>query len=184
MKLVAALSGKDKISWFRDYLITQARKQERVSLHLQTEVTEELVKKVNRDVLIITTGAYTSNRDHVLSRSHRAGVEIITEHLVREVTDTKVIAIDKNRRERSIEADKVVVAAGAASARELDTNLKGEVPQIYVVGDAAEPRDIAAATYDGALIALLPKSWRKWKEGYVLAFLRNEKEELSWKETK
>lgn len=27
------------------------------------------------------------------------------------------------------------------------------------------PAGIAAATYDGALIALLPKAWRKWKEG-------------------
>jgi len=223
LKLAATPPGKDKIHWLRDYLITQARKQEGLSLHLQTEVTEELVREVEPDVLILATGAkpfipdipgirgenvvtahqvlegsvkvqgqrvavigggqvgcetalflvehdckvtiieqlpatelahgaYTSNRADILFRLREAGVETITEHLVIEVQDTKVIIIDKNRRESSLEVDKIVLAAGAIPERELADNLEGKLPQFYIIGDSAEPRDIGAAIYEGALI--------------------------------
>jgi 2,4-dienoyl-CoA reductase-like NADH-dependent reductase (Old Yellow Enzyme family)/pyruvate/2-oxoglutarate dehydrogenase complex dihydrolipoamide dehydrogenase (E3) component len=224
LKLAATPPGKDKINWLRDYLVTEVRKQDRISLHLQTEVTQELIKEAKPDVLIIATGAkplipdipgisgknvvtahellegnvkvkgqrvavlgggqvgcetalflaehrckvtiieqlsatelahgaYTSNRDDILFRLRRAGIEIITEHFVREIKDTKVIAVGNNGDEYSLEADKIVVALGATPARELADNLEGEVSEIYIIGDAAEPRDIGAAIYDGAVVA-------------------------------
>jgi len=82
-----------------------------------------------------------------------AGVETFTEHRVIEIKDTNVIGVDKDGNEYSLEADKIVVALGATPGREPADNLDGVVSQIYIIGDAAEPRDIAAAIYEGALIA-------------------------------
>lgn len=52
-----------------------------------------------------------------------------------------------------IPADTVVLAVGAQSVNNLADELKGEVPEVYKIGDAKSPRDAASATYDAARIA-------------------------------
>lgn len=55
--LLASLSpGKEKLLWPRDYLATQLKKQ-KVKLKLGAEVTPEMVKKENPDVVVVATGA-------------------------------------------------------------------------------------------------------------------------------
>jgi pyruvate/2-oxoglutarate dehydrogenase complex dihydrolipoamide dehydrogenase (E3) component len=56
LKLAATPPGKEKILWFRDYLIAQVNKQG-VRVELKTEVTPEFVERVKPDAVILATGS-------------------------------------------------------------------------------------------------------------------------------
>src|SRR5207247_5928627 len=48
--------------------------------------------------------------------------------------------------------DGVVAAVGSISSAELAEGLRGRVPELHVIGDAAEPRTVEEATYEGGEI--------------------------------
>jgi len=50
-------------------------------------------------------------------------------------------------------ADFLAEKDNVVPVRELAEQLQGEIPEVYTIGDAAEPRNIAAAIYEGALVA-------------------------------
>jgi hypothetical protein len=54
--LSAAVPGKKKLLWFRDYLATQIKKQG-VKIKLSSDVDPDTVKKTKPDVVIMATGA-------------------------------------------------------------------------------------------------------------------------------
>ncbi|MBI2908955.1 MAG: FAD-dependent oxidoreductase [Chloroflexi bacterium] len=56
MLLASIPPGKEKIGWFRDYLVRQIEKAG-VKVRLGTEVTRELVQKEKPDALVLATGA-------------------------------------------------------------------------------------------------------------------------------
>jgi pyruvate/2-oxoglutarate dehydrogenase complex dihydrolipoamide dehydrogenase (E3) component len=224
MKLAVAAPGKEKLKWVRDYLVTQVKKQKRITVHLQTEVTEALVDRARPDILIVATGAmafipsikgiegsnvvtahevlgggihvearkvcvlggrqtgcevalflaeqgnmvtiisrspiselaqgaHTSNKADILWRLKQLDVRVLAEYDVREISSGGLTLIGKSGAQHYHEADWVVVARGATSVKELAHQMKRKVPRLYTIGDALEPRDIAAAIYDGALIA-------------------------------
>jgi len=53
----------------------------------------------------------------------------------------------------SLPADTVVLAIGAEPDNKLARELDGVVPELHIIGDCVEPRDAAAATYEGARTA-------------------------------
>jgi pyruvate/2-oxoglutarate dehydrogenase complex dihydrolipoamide dehydrogenase (E3) component len=54
--IAAAPPKRDKILWVRDYLATQLKKL-KVRIELHTEVTTDLVKRKNPDVVVVATGS-------------------------------------------------------------------------------------------------------------------------------
>jgi hypothetical protein len=46
----------------------------------------------------------------------------------------------------------VVAAVGSVSSTDLAEALHGQVPELHVIGDAAEPRTVEEATYEGGEI--------------------------------
>ena len=50
------------------------------------------------------------------------------------------------------EIDGVVAAVGSISSAELAEGLRGRVPELHLIGDAAEPRTVEEATYEGGEI--------------------------------
>jgi 2,4-dienoyl-CoA reductase-like NADH-dependent reductase (Old Yellow Enzyme family)/thioredoxin reductase len=52
-----------------------------------------------------------------------------------------------------IQADTVVLAVGARSENKLATDLKGEVKELYVIGDCDKPRDASAASQEALKVA-------------------------------
>lgn len=224
LMLSTVAPGKEKMHWLRNYLINQIRKLS-IKLHLETEVSTELVKKARPDVLIVATGArplvpyicgmecgkvvtahdvlagkvnirgekvvvlggwstgcetahflaengnevtivarsssrhlargtYASNRFELISklRSHPR-VAIRNEYDVKQISPKGVTIIDKDERESFLEAFWVVLARGVESVKELANKAEDTVPEVYVVGDACDPRDIASAIYEGGLVA-------------------------------
>lgn len=59
----------------------------------------------------------------------------------------------KEGERKSLEADTIVLAAGAEPNTELFQALKGKVKELYLVGDCVQPRRIVDAVYEGSRIA-------------------------------
>ena len=99
----------------------------------------ELALKVNLSI-----------REPLLYRlSSKEEVTILTGIQYREITADGVLIIDKDGREQTIEADSVVLAAGARPNAELLPILKEKVPEVYPVGDCAGPRNILESMREG-----------------------------------
>ena len=77
------------------------------------------------------------------------GVEIHAGITSQEVTDQGMAIVDKDGEKQLIEADTIVLAAGARPNDKLFLELKGKVPEVYCIGDAKEPRFIVDAVYEG-----------------------------------
>ena len=56
LTLSSIAPGKNKVRWFRDYLVTQVKKQG-VKIILGVDVSSDMVDKINPDVIIVATGA-------------------------------------------------------------------------------------------------------------------------------
>ncbi|OGO20463.1 MAG: hypothetical protein A2144_00815 [Chloroflexi bacterium RBG_16_50_9] len=52
-----------------------------------------------------------------------------------------------------LKADTVVIATGSKSERRLGERLSGFVPEVYMIGDCQEPRDVFAAIHEGSMVA-------------------------------
>lgn len=60
-----------------------------------------------------------------------------------------MVCTDSDGRERTLEADTVVIALGAVPRDALVRRLEGEVRELYVVGDCASPGNITRAIHEG-----------------------------------
>jgi 2,4-dienoyl-CoA reductase-like NADH-dependent reductase (Old Yellow Enzyme family)/thioredoxin reductase len=83
------------------------------------------------------------------------GLKIVTDMQVDKISDKELVAIDKRWRRHSFEADTVVLALGYTPVRDLADALKGKVPELYIIGDAREPRNMMNAVHDGAYFGQL-----------------------------
>ena len=65
------------------------------------------------------------------------------------ITDKGLVITDKQQWFRTIEADTIVVACGLQPNRGLLRAVEGKAPEVYLVGDCAEPCGILEAIHDG-----------------------------------
>jgi 2-enoate reductase len=79
-------------------------------------------------------------------------IDIITEASVLEVNERGVELVDKLGNRTFIEADSVVYARGRQSL--IDHKLRECVNEVYVIGDARQPRKIIDAIHEGFMTAL------------------------------
>jgi len=122
------------------------------------ETAEFLAERRNRVTLVsrssagdLAGDAVASYRGPLLARLRRLGVVIYTQCDVSEMRDGKAIIVDADgRKEAVVGADLVVLARGSVSDTTWVDELREKVPEVYVVGDCIEPRDIASALYEGA----------------------------------
>ncbi len=68
--LAAVPPGKERITWFIDYLITQLEKQG-VEVKLGVEVTQEIIDRENPETLVLATGAKPSKPQIIGSEEHQ-----------------------------------------------------------------------------------------------------------------
>jgi len=80
------------------------------------------------------------------------GVEILTKMKITEITDKGVVCLDPNQKSSTIESDSVVLALGLKARKELAGALRGEVAELYEIGDCVEPRNIHDAIDEAAHI--------------------------------
>jgi len=88
-------------------------------------------------------------REFLLDRLKAKGVTLLTGVTYMEVSSSEVTITTREGQTRVIEADTIVLAAGAEPNRTLYDQLKGRVAETYLVGDCIEPRSIRDAIADG-----------------------------------
>jgi 2,4-dienoyl-CoA reductase-like NADH-dependent reductase (Old Yellow Enzyme family)/thioredoxin reductase len=93
----------------------------------------------------------TSEPRHLLMMRLRAkGVKILTLAKVKEILDDGVVFIRDGREESIQNVDNIILALGARPVDHLSEKLNGKVAEVYVIGDAKEPRKVLEATASGA----------------------------------
>jgi NADPH-dependent 2,4-dienoyl-CoA reductase/sulfur reductase-like enzyme len=89
-------------------------------------------------------------RPALLERLRSKGVTMLTGVRYEEVVPAGLVITDKDGNRRTIEADTVVLAAGAESRTQLQRDLQGRVAELHQVGDCVAPRGILEAIHEGS----------------------------------
>jgi len=105
----------------------------------------EMTRKAGQDI-------GNSTRWTVMAELKRLGVKIIVGAKAIEVTEAG-LKIQKDAREELLAADSIVIATGSKPENAL-ASLKDLVPELYVIGDAKEPRNALEAIREGFLTGL------------------------------
>jgi 2,4-dienoyl-CoA reductase-like NADH-dependent reductase (Old Yellow Enzyme family)/thioredoxin reductase len=97
----------------------------------------------------IAVGVCLSIKAGLVHRLKASGINMLTGLKCNEITQNGLIATGKGGERKFIEADTIVLAAGAEPNIHLLTALEDGVAEIHLVGDCAEPRRILQAISDG-----------------------------------
>lgn len=84
----------------------------------------------------------------IMQNLHRYGVRVVSEAGIRSI-ETDGVIYQKGEREKKVPADTVVLAAGSVSNSSLGEELKEQVKEIYMAGDAVAPRRAMEAIDEG-----------------------------------
>ena len=93
------------------------------------------------------------HRIHLLRRLKEFEVDRITSARVVEFLDDGVVYEKDGRKEKITGFDSIVLAMGTASHNPLEAKIKGKVPELYVIGDAASVRQAIDAIAEAAEVA-------------------------------
>jgi len=119
------------------------------------DTLEQLLHHGNKDVCVVEMTRKvgqdigSSTRWTVMAELKRLGVKIITGAKAIEVPEGG-LRIQKEARVELLPADSVVIATGSKSENAL-ASLKDLVPELYVIGDAKNPRNALEAMKEGFL---------------------------------
>ena len=94
-------------------------------------------------------GVGRSLRAFFLSRLAEKGVTLLPEIKYNEITPDGLVVTTKEGKKKTIEADTIVLAAGAIPEKKLYQELKGKVKEIHGIGDCVAPRKILDAIAEG-----------------------------------
>jgi pyruvate/2-oxoglutarate dehydrogenase complex dihydrolipoamide dehydrogenase (E3) component len=93
-------------------------------------------------------------RPFFLGRLLEKGVTMLPGIRYHEVTPGGLVITTKEGEKENIEADTIVLAAGATPNKELYEDIKSKFPEVYCVGDCVDPRTIGDAIAGGYRIGL------------------------------
>jgi 2,4-dienoyl-CoA reductase (NADPH2) len=123
------------------------------------ETLKDLVDRGNKEITVLEMTKQagkdigSSTRWTVMSELSRLGVTIITGATAKEVLPTGVI-FEKNGVKDTLLADSVVIATGTEAEDELVKEIEDLISEVYVIGDAKEPRNALEAIKEGFLTGL------------------------------
>ena len=101
----------------------------------------------------MATKVNSPNRQALLARLRENGVSMITGIARYEaITEDGLVIVDGDGKQRMLEADTVVLAAGAVPDDRLAKAIAGKVAEVHLAGDCARPGRILEAIHDGSRI--------------------------------
>ncbi len=80
-------------------------------------------------------------------------INIITQVRATAITEDGVACVDQDGATQTIPADTVVLALGTRSSNDLGEQLQDKVPELYLIGDAKQPRKAMDAIHEAAALA-------------------------------
>jgi 2,4-dienoyl-CoA reductase (NADPH2) len=118
------------------------------------ETLEQLVSKGIKDVTLVEMlpkfgrDIGLTSRWVILQDLVRSGVKMVPEAVARRITPQGVEVL-VGESERHIAADTVVLATGVSPLKGVYDDLLGRVSELYLIGDAREPRRAFDAIHEG-----------------------------------
>jgi pyruvate/2-oxoglutarate dehydrogenase complex dihydrolipoamide dehydrogenase (E3) component len=86
----------------------------------------------------------------LMARLREKGARVIASATVKEILDDGVV-VTKDGQEEAVQGmDWIILAMGAKSVDELSDKIRDRVDEVYVIGDAKEPRRALEAIVEGA----------------------------------
>ncbi|HEX77567.1 MAG TPA: FAD-dependent oxidoreductase [Dehalococcoidia bacterium] len=95
-----------------------------------------------------------TNRLFLLHRLEQKGVALLPGVKYEQITEEGLTVITPQGERKTLEADTIVLAAGARPNADLYEALKGKGPEVCRIGDCLQPRGIRDAVHDGYRAAL------------------------------
>ena len=80
-------------------------------------------------------------------------VDIITQARLDAITNEGVIIVDQESHKILLKVDTIVLACGMTPVNFLAAELEGKVNELYIIGDAKQPRTIRNAISEGYTLA-------------------------------
>ncbi len=123
---------------------------------LGCEVADVLSERGGKEITIVRRGTELLTKTRVtrlpymlLHRLEKRGVKFQPGVTYKEANEKGLVIIDKEGKERLLEADSIILAPGASPDNQLQLELKGKFPEIFAIGDVMEPRQITQAIREG-----------------------------------
>ena len=124
--------------------------------------TAEFLAQQGKKVTVVRRGPqiaskmFSINRQALMARLKEQGIALVTGIKEYEaITDDGLVIIDGQGKRRVLEADTIVLAAGAITNDQLAKTIEGKVEGIHLAGDCVQPRRILDAIHEGAAVARL-----------------------------
>ena len=100
----------------------------------------------------IGSGMESITRKVILHQLKKSNAAILTDTRLSKIEDNGVVVVNQDKREKFIEAEKVVIAIGTKPDTRLYDKIKPLGYKIYQIGDCLEPRSAKDAIYDSAVL--------------------------------
>ena len=119
--------------------------------------TADFLSQQGKKVTVVRRGPemaarmFRSNRHALLTRLEEKGVLLITGVKEYEaITEDGLVIIDGEGKQQRLEADTIVLAAGAIPNDQMARAIQGKVGEVHLAGDCVQPRRIVDAIHEGA----------------------------------
>jgi 2-enoate reductase len=123
------------------------------ALWLAKEGKEVTVVEILHDLMVGGIPVQHMNRLMLLDLLKIQGVEILTNTTILKVTEKGADLLERGSEKRNFPADTIVVAVGLKPDRGLYQALKGDIPNLYTIGDSREARNIKNSIWDAYEVA-------------------------------
>ena len=153
---------KDKVVTAMDVLSGRVDVGERVVIiggELVGCETADFLSQRSKKVTVVRRGPemaskmFPINRQALLARLKEKGIALVTGIKEYEaITDDGLVIIDGQGKRLTLEADTIVLAAGAITNDQLAKAIEGKVGEIHLAGDCVQPGRILDAIHDGACL--------------------------------
>ena len=94
-----------------------------------------------------------ANRIMLIDLLRQQGIDVATDSYLAEITPNGVTVTDGDFHTTKIPADTVGISIGLEPDRELYNSVLGNLPSVYLVGDAQDVRNVMGAVWDGYEVA-------------------------------
>ena len=94
-----------------------------------------------------------ANRTMLLDLLKFNKVRVITNHHLAEIADDGITLEAHDFHREKIPADTIAISIGLSSNRELYDSIEGQVPEVHVLGDARQVRNVMGAVWDAYEVA-------------------------------
>ena len=143
-----------------DFLSRETHPEEKVVIIggelVGCEVADLLSEQPGKDISILRRGNEFMTGTRVggvryalLTRLHERGVKFLPGVTYDYATVKGLSIINKNGEAQLLSADVIVLAAGSEPDNALALELEKQIPEVFVIGDAREPRQILQAIHEG-----------------------------------